>query len=307
MITNVIWDLIMKRVLLFLGTNLAVIATISIVFSIFGIQPYLTANGINYTSLAIFCLIWGMGGSIISLLLSKTMAKMSMKVQVIDPQTATGDSAAIVNTVHRLARKAGLSGMPEVGIYDSPEPNAFATGANRNKALVAVSTGLLQQMSVDEVEAILGHEVSHIANGDMITMTLLQGVVNAFALFLSRIIAFVISTALARSDSEGMSLIVYYIVSFILDILLTFFGSIIVAAFSRWREYRADAGGGELAGRGKMISALQRLEQFIESTDVEDKRGQAIETLKISSRPKWLGLFASHPPLKDRIARLQQG
>ena len=295
----------MKRILLFLVTNLAVMTTISIVFNVLSIQPYLTANGINYTSLMIFCLIWGMGGSLISLLLSKTIAKMSMKVQILDPQTATGDSASLISTVHRLAKQAGLSGMPEVGVYDSPEPNAFATGANRNNALVAVSTGLLQQMSRDEVEGVLGHEVSHIANGDMVTMTLLQGVVNAFALFLARIIAFAISTALSRGDGEGISMGVYMLLSIVLDTVLTFLGSIIIAAFSRWREFRADAGGANLAGRSQMIQALQRLQSFMQSTDIEDKRGESINTLKISQRSKWLVLFASHPALEKRIARLQ--
>lgn len=297
----------MRRLFLFFVTNLAVILTITIVFNILGIQPYLTANGIDMASLAAFCLIWGMGGSIISLLLSKWIAKRSMRVQLIDSHTTTSDQARLLSTVHRLARQAGLSGMPEVGIYDSPEPNAFATGANRNNALVAVSTGLLQQMTADEIEGVLGHEISHIANGDMITMTLLQGVVNAFALFLSRMIAFLISTAVSRDDNEGMSTGVYYMVSIVLDILLTVLGSIVVAAFSRWREFRADAGGAQLAGRAKMVSALQRLQTFMDTTDIEDNRGDAINTLKISHRSKWLGLFATHPPLRDRISRLQSG
>ena len=293
----------MKRIFLFMATNLLVMATISIVFSIFGIQPYLSAQGINYTSLAIFCLIWGMGGSFISLFLSKTMAKRAMKVQIIDPDTATGDARDLLQRVHKLAARAGLPGMPEVGVYQSPEPNAFATGASRSNALVAVSTGLLQQMTHEEVEGVLAHEITHIANGDMVTMTLLQGVVNAFALFLSRIIAFIISSALGRD--EGFSRLTFIGISIVLDILLTFLGSIVVAAFSRWREFGADAGGAKLAGRSAMVNALKRLKSLSENESaIEDKRGESINTLKISQKSRWLGLFASHPPLEERIKRL---
>jgi len=295
----------MKRILLFIATNIAVIITISLILKILGVQPYLTANGINYQSLAIFCLIWGMTGSIISLLLSKTIAKMSMGVRIIDPRSRNHEFSKLVLTVHRLARQAGLSGMPEVGVYESPEPNAFATGAHRNNALVAVSTGLLQLMQPDEVEGVLGHEISHIANGDMVTMALLQGVVNAFALFLARMIAFIVSNAFARGDNENTSLGVYYLVSIIFEILLVALGSMIVAAFSRWREFRADAGGAQLAGRSKMVSALQRLKTITENSDIKDKRGESLNTLKISHQSSWLRLFASHPPLIERISRLQ--
>ena len=290
----------MKRIFLFMATNLLVMATISIVFSVFGIQPYLSAQGINYTSLAIFCLIWGMGGSFISLLLSKTMAKRAMNVQIIDPDTATGDARDLLQRVHKLAARAGLPGMPEVGVYQSPEPNAFATGASRSNALIAISTGLLQQMTHEEVEGVLAHEITHVANGDMVTMTLLQGVVNAFALFLSRIIAFVICSALGRD--EGFSRLTFIGISIVLDILLTFLGSIVVAAFSRWREFGADAGGAKLAGRSAMVNALKRLKSLSENENaIEDKRGESINTLKISQKSRWLGLFASHPPLEDRI------
>ncbi len=296
----------MKRILLFLLTNLAVMATISLVINLLGLNRYLTANGIDYSMLLMFCLVWGMGGAFISLLLSKYLAKMSMGVKIINPQNATGHHAALISTVHRLAQQAGLNGMPEVGIYESVEPNAFATGANRNNALVAISTGLLQRMTPDELEGVLGHEVSHIANGDMVTMTLLQGVVNAFALFLARIIAYAVSTAVSRSDSEnGVSPGIYFAVSFILDILLTLLGSMVVAAFSRSREFRADAGGARLAGRNKMVNALKRLEHFMANAHIEDKRGDTLNTLKINHRSAWLGLFATHPPLKTRIAKLQ--
>ena len=296
----------MKRILLFLLTNLAVMATISLVINLLGLNRYLTATGIDYPTLLMFCLVWGMGGAFISLLLSKSLAKMSMGVKIINPQNATGSHATLVSTVHRLARQAGLSGMPEVGVYESLEPNAFATGANRNNALVAVSTGLLQRMTSDELEGVLGHEVSHIANGDMVTMTLLQGVVNAFALFLARIIAFAVSSAVSRSDNEnGFSSGIYFVVSFVLDILLTILGSMVVAAFSRSREFRADAGGAKLAGRSKMVNALKRLEQVMGAAHIEDQRGDTLNTLKINHRSAWLGLFATHPPLKTRIAKLQ--
>jgi heat shock protein HtpX len=294
-----------KRIFLFLATNLLVITTISIVFSVLGIQPYLSQNGINYQSLLIFCLIWGMGGSFISLLLSKYMAKVAMGVRVIDPQTATGAERQLLSMVYTLAQRVGLSQPPEVGIYDSPEVNAFATGATKNSSLVAVSTGLLANMAQGEVEGVIGHELSHVANGDMVTMTLIQGVVNAFALFLSRIIAYAISTALSRSNEEnGMSMGIYYILSIVFDIVFTILGTIVVAAFSRWREFRADKGGAQVAGKANMIAALKRLQDMSEAS--EDKRGEALATLKISHKSKWLGIFATHPPLSERIERLQK-
>lgn len=295
----------MKRILLFLITNLAVMTTIHLMVNLLGVAHYLDANGINYTSLSIYCLIVGMSGSIISLLLSKSIAKTSMNLKIIDPNHASGDLAILVSTVHRLARQAGLSGMPEVGIYDSPEPNAFATGANRNHALVAVSTGLLEKMNRDEVIGVLGHEVSHIANGDMVTMMLLMGIVNAFSMFFARMIAFLISTAVARSN-KSISNTLYFTLNFVLSILLTLLGSLIVATFSRWREYRADAGGARLAGRSNMIQALQRLESLVNHMKPESQDKEAISILKISNPSRWQGLFATHPPLRARIARLKE-
>lgn len=296
-----------KRIALFLLTNILVITTISIVLNVLGVASYLTANGINYTSLLIFCSIWGMGGAFISLLLSKMMAKMAMGVRVIDPQTAVGAEHELLTMVYTLAARVGLPKQPEVGIYDSPEVNAFATGPTRSNALVAVSSGLLMKMNSSEIEGVLAHEISHVANGDMVTMTLIQGVVNAFAMFLSRIIAYAISMALSRSDndSEGMSMGVFYLLSIVFDILFTILGSIVVAAFSRWREFHADAGGANLAGKSKMIAALECLQNV--SEQAYDKRGESLATLKISYPAKWLGLFATHPPLAERIRRLQQG
>lgn len=294
----------MKRIFLFLATNVLVIATISIVMSVLGIQPYLSAQGINFTSLLIFCALWGMGGSFISLFMSKFIAKRAMGVKIIDPNSASGAERELLNMVYRFADRAGLPKKPEVGIYNSPEINAFATGPSKSNSLVAVSTGLLESMQTNEVEGVLGHEVSHIANGDMVTMTLIQGVVNAFALFLSRIIAFAISSAISRDDNEGMSYGIYFLLSIVFDILFTILGSIVVAAFSRWREFHADAGSAQIGGKENMIAALERLKSA--SGIEEDPRGESITTLKISHRSKWMGLFATHPPLDERIKRLQQ-
>lgn len=296
----------MKRIFLFLLTNIMVMVTISIVASLLGVNRYLTAHGIDYKALMGFCLIWGMGGAFISLWMSKFMAKMAMSIQMIDPNTASGDERELLNMVYNLAQKAGLKTMPEVGIYDSAELNAFATGPSKSNSLVAVSSGLLQAMNQDEIEGVLGHEVTHISNGDMVTMTLIQGVVNAFAMFLSRIIAYAISVAMSRGEEReggfagGM---LYYLMTFVFDILFTILGSIVVATFSRYREYRADSGGAEIAGRFKMINALKKLKAYYETP--EDDRAPALASFKINHKPKFFALFSSHPPLDDRIARLE--
>lgn len=293
----------LKRVMLFLGTNLLVIATISIITSALGLHGYLSAHGINYQQLAIFCLIWGMGGSLISLLLSKTIAKFAMGVVIIQPNSATREEQFLLEIVSDLSKRAGLKAMPEVGIYHSPELNAFATGPSQRHALVAVSSGLLTGMNRAEIEGVLGHEISHIANGDMVTMTLLQGIINAFALFFSRILAYAIAVALSRGEERegGISDITYYICTFIFDILFTLLGSVLVAAFSRYREYRADAGGAKLAGKSNMVAALQRLGATVA---LEDDRAPSLAALKIESKPSWLSLFSTHPPIEKRIARL---
>lgn len=295
--------MMLKRIFLFIATNLLVITTISILLSVLGLHSYLTAYGIDYTKLAIFCAIWGSGGAFISLLMSKFVAKMSMGVVIINPNNATREERFILEIIYNLARSAGLKTMPEVGIYHSPELNAFATGPSKNNSLVAVSSGLLASMNRDEIEGVLGHEITHIANGDMVTMTLIQGVVNSFALFLSRIIAYTISIAMRGDDRNGdFSYGLYSILTIVFDILFTLLGTILVAAFSRWREYRADLGGAKLAGRNKMIAALQRLQS---TSDVEDARAPSLAALKISHHSSWLNLFSTHPPLEDRIARLQ--
>lgn len=293
-----------KRAALFLATNLLVIATISILTSVLGLNGFLLRHGIDYKSLAIFCLFWGMTGSLIALFLSKVMAKVSMGVVVINPRNATQNERYLLELVNELAKKAGLKSMPEVGVYPSPELNAFATGYSRDHSLVAVSSGLLNNLNRDEVEAVLGHEISHVANGDMVTMTLVQGVVNAFSLFLSRIAAYAASIALSRQDENNaheFSYMTYYLFSVVFDILFTLLGSILVAAFSRWREYRADHGGAKLAGRDKMIAALQRLKA---GADLEDDRAPALAAFKISHHPAWLDIFSSHPPIDKRIERL---
>src|SRR3954451_11262790 len=247
----------MKRIFLFLATNLAVVVVLGVVASLLGVNRYLTANGLNLGALLVFSFIMGFGGAIISLLLSKTIAKWSSGVQLIDG-SGNADEAWIVGTVRKFADKAGI-GMPEVGIFQG-EPNAFATGAFKNSALVAVSTGLLQGMTRDEVEAVIGHEVAHIANGDMVTMTLIQGVMNTFVVFLSRVIGYVVDGWLSRGEERRGPGIGYFITTIVLDILFGFVAAMIVAWFSRQREFRADAGSAQLLGRKQpMIAALARL------------------------------------------------
>lgn len=295
-----------KRVGLFIMMNIAVVVTISIVMNVLGINHYVTAQGLDYNALLVFCALWGFVGSFISLAMSKFMAKRMMGVQIIDPHMG-GQYAALVNTVHRLAKAANLPKMPEVGIYNSPEVNAFATGPSKSNSLVAVSTGLLNNMREDEVEGVLAHEVAHVANGDMVTMALIQGVINAFVMFFARIAAFAIQNALRSDDDDspagyGWS---YYLTTIVFEILFGVIGMIIVAFFSRYREYRADSGGAQLAGRDKMINALKRLEQQFEQ-GVFEKADAKVNAMKISSRPAGLmALLSTHPPLSDRIKALE--
>lgn len=299
---------IAKRIFLFLVTNLLVMMTLSLVLNLLGVHGYLTARGIDYQSLMIFCLVWGMGGSFISLLISRWMAKRSMGVEVIDVNVRDPELQELVQTVHHLAKAAGISKMPEVGVYDSPELNAFATGATKNSSLVAVSTGLLSRMNKDELEGVLAHEISHIANGDMVTMTLVQGVVNAFVMFLARVIAFAIVNFFRRDNEEesrGGSHFVYSMVSMAVEMVLMIFGTMIVAWFSRYREFRADAGGATLAGKESMVKALQKLQKTYEIVDPTSS-SPALNTMKISGHGGgFMALFSTHPPLADRIERLQ--
>lgn len=298
---------IAKRIFLFLVINALVVLTISVVLSLFNIRPFLTSYGLDLKSLLIFCLVWGMGGAFISLSLSRVMAKWLMGVKVIDPDTSNSEQAQLLNLVHKLSREARLPEMPEVGIYNSPEVNAFATGPSKRRALVAVSSGLLSRMSSKEIEGVLAHEVTHIANGDMVTMTLLQGIVNAFVMFLARVLAYIVSGMGKSRDnsSSGFSYVSYTLFVFLFEVVFMILGSLVICWFSRIREFRADAGGAELAGKDKMIAALESLKALQKLKDPRAEK-PAVQAFKISTGTKTglLSLFATHPPLDERIARL---
>jgi len=299
-----------KRIGILILTNILVMMTLGFIIQALGIAPRMNAYGLDYGALAAFCLIWGMGGSFISLGLSRIMAKMMMGVKVIDPMTRDPFLAGLVQRVYRMARAAGLTVMPEVGIYDSPEINAFATGPMRSRALVAISSGLLSEMNQDEQDGVIGHELTHVSNGDMVTMTLVQGMVNAFCMFLSRVVAFAISAAMRgegdRSERNRGPGLLDFAIQMVLQIIFMILGSMVVAAFSRYREYRADAGGANLAGRNNMIRALQALQRHYEMTDLGGQ--PAVAALKISSKGSGIfRFFTTHPPLAERIERLQKG
>lgn len=300
---------LIRRIGLFALTNIAVVSTIAFLVRITGVGAYLEHSGISYTGLLFFCTIWGMGGAFISLLISKFSAKMAMGVQVIDPRNASGWQRDLLVRVQRLSDAAGLP-MPEVGYYESPEINAFATGPSKDSALVAVSTGLLNRMDSGEVDGVLGHELSHVANGDMVTMTLVQGVVNSFVFFFAWVISTLIVSQLNRRDDGeesrgGGGFFMQYMIQQVLVMVFGILGSIVVAYVSRAREYRADAGGAKLAGRNNMIAALEKL-SIAFSRDPVDQRGESIAALKISNRGGGLAsLFATHPPLEERIAALR--
>lgn len=287
----------MKRIALFVLTNLAVVVVLGIVASLLGVNRYLTPNGLNLTALLGFALVMGFGGAIISLLISKPVAKWSSGVRVIN-QPANADEAWIVETVRKFADKAGI-GMPEVGIFEG-DPNAFATGAFKNNALVAVSTGLLQGMTREEVEAVIGHEVAHIANGDMVTMALIQGVMNTFVVFLSRVIGYAVDGFLNKNnESRSGPGIGYWVTTIVLDIVLGFAAAIVVAWFSRQREFRADAGAAQLMGRKQpMVNALARLGGMVP--------GELPKSVQAMGITGGIGkLFSTHPPIEERIAALQ--
>ena len=291
------------RILLFLATNIAIILVASVTFRLLGFESILAANGVDLdlTALLVYCALFGFGGSFISLLLSKTMAKMGTRAQVIE-QPRNSTERWLMDTVARQAQAAGI-GMPEVAIFPAAEPNAFATGASRNKALVAVSTGLLENMTPDEVEAVLGHEIGHVANGDMITLTLIQGVVNTFVMFFARVIGWFVDRQLLNDDRViGRA---YMITTIIAELVLGILASAIVMWFSRRREFRADAAGAQLAGRQKMIAALERLKpaQELPSTLPTTMTAFGISSGAVSGLR---ALFRSHPTLEDRIAALRQ-
>ncbi len=289
----------MKRIFFFLATNLAILIVLSVTMRIFGIEPYLTQYGLNYQSLLIFAAVFGMGGAFISLAISKWTAKRFTGARVIE-QPRTPTERWLVETVRRQAEQAGI-GMPEVAIFDSPEVNAFATGARRNSALVAVSTGLLRAMSQDEAEAVLGHEVSHVANGDMVTLALIQGVVNTFVIFLSRVIGQLVDRVVFKNErGHGPA---FWITTIVAELVLGILASMIVMWFSRWREFRADAGGARLSERRKMIAALERLRRVSGQPPLPDQLAAFGITGQIGQGLK--RLLMSHPPLEERIAALR--
>jgi heat shock protein HtpX len=292
----------MKRVLLFLATNLAIVFVLSIVAQILGVDRYLAARGGQLSQLLVVAALFGFGGAFISLAISKWMAKMSMGVQVIE-QPRTPTEQWLVSTVRRQAQAAGI-GMPEVGIFNSPQPNAFATGARRDSALVAVSTGLLERMNQNEVEAVLGHEITHVANGDMVTLTLIQGVVNTFVIFLSRILGDIVDRTLfgrGRDGEDRGNGPAYFVLVLVFQLVLGFLANLIVLWFSRYREFRADHGGAQLSGRDNMIAALERLK----SAHDEPLPQQFASFGITGDKNKWTKLFMSHPPLDERIAALR--
>jgi len=289
----------MMRILLFLATNLGILVVLSIAMQVLGLEPYLNASGLNYQSLLIFAAVIGMGGSFVSLLLSKWTARRFTGMRVIE-QPRDEQEQWLVETVRRLAGQAEI-GMPEVGIFDAPVVNAFATGANKNSALVAVSSGLLRTMTRDEAEAVLGHEVTHVANGDMVTLALIQGVVNTFVIFLSRVIGQIVDRVVLKNDrGHGIG---FWVTTIVAQLVLGILASIIVMWFSRWREFRADAGGAGLAGRDKMIAALERLEQVTGQPPLPDQL--AAFGISGSIGQGLARLFMSHPPLEERIAALR--
>lgn len=295
----------LKRVALFILTNILVIFTINILITILTRFLGIQINPNSYSGLLMFSALMGTAGSFISLMLSKTMAKFSMGVQIIEPQTSDPQARALVELVHDLATKAKLPAMPEVGIYESPDINAFATGPSRSSSLVAVSTGLLQRMNRDEIEGVLGHEIAHIANGDMVTLALIQGIVNTFTIFLARLLAGLLS---GDSENRGRNQGTRIMLTMLFDFAFSILGSLVVNYFSRLREYRADKGSAQITSREKMIRALQKLQLVYEQPygSVEPESNEGFNAFKISGKKKSgiLQLFSTHPPLEERIARL---
>lgn len=292
-----------KRITLFLLTNLLVVVTIGIAWSL--ISSFFGLSGISnsMSSLLVYCSLFGFGGAFISLMMSKVMAKWMAGVQVIEPNTNDPTLRHLVSRVHDIARRAGLPRPPEVGIYESDDVNAFATGPSKSSALVAVSTGLLRRMNENEVDGVLAHEIAHVANGDMVTMTLVTGVVNTFSMFFSRILA----NLVANSVDEKLRHVVYFVVVLVGDILFTLLGSMVVSYFSRYREFRADAGGAQFSSRQNMIAALRRLQTVYEIPADSDEKDM-LATMKISNRKGGglMSLFKTHPDLEDRIQALQR-
>lgn len=295
----------MMRILLFLGTNLAVVLVASFTLRLFGIEGYLQGQGINFTGLLLFCFVFGMAGSLISLLISKWMAKRTTGTVLIE--TPSNDTERwLVDTVAELSRDAGIR-PPEVGIFPSQQSNAFATGYKRDDALVAVSAGLLNRMKPDEVRAVLAHEIGHVANGDMVTLALIQGVVNTFVMFFARVVAQLVDQFLkSRTDGQGLGFMGYFAVVIVAEIIFGLLASAIVAWFSRYREYRADEAGARLAGSEAMVNALARLKAETELPDEMPDTLRAMAITKGQTRSLTERLFASHPPLDERIRALKE-
>lgn len=292
--------MMLRRIALFLLINCLVVFTISVVLSLLNVKPYLTHYGLDLTSLMIFCLVWGMLGALISLALSRKMAKWMMRIQEVTP---SGPHTDLYHLVARLAKDAHLPTVPEVGIFDSPQMNAFATGPTKRHSLVAVSTGLLSRMEKSELEAVLAHEISHISNGDMVTMTLIQGIVNAFVMFLARVFAYALSS-LGRSNNQRSSYMSYYIFTILFEMIFMLMGMMVVCTFSRYREYRADRGGAILTRKESMIAALEKLNT---ERVVKEKKKSPLNTLMISLPERGvLSLLATHPPLEKRIECLKE-
>jgi len=291
----------MKRIMLFLATNIAIVLVLSLTLQLLGVEPYLNEQGMNLGSLLVFAAVMGMGGSLISLAISKWSAKRMVGARVIE-KPATPTEIWLVETVRRQAQAAGI-GMPEVALYDAPDVNAFATGMSKNNALVAVSTGLLQHMSREEAEAVLAHEVSHVANGDMVTLALIQGVVNTFVIFLSRIIGQIVDRVVFKTErGQGPA---FFVTSIVAQLVLGALASVIVMWFSRQREFRADAGGAQLAGRPAMIAALEKLKLSSGQAHLPEKMAAfGISGGQVSGLKR---LFMTHPPLDERIAALKKG
>ncbi|WP_136253838.1 protease HtpX [Onishia niordana] len=294
----------MMRILLFLATNLAVVLIASITLRLLGVEPYLNAQGMNMNSLLIFCFVFGMAGSLVSLFISKWMAKRSTGTQIIE-QPSNATEKWLLETVAELASEAGIK-MPEVGIFPAEQSNAFATGWNKDDALVAVSSGLLNRMRREEVRAVLAHEIGHVANGDMVTLALIQGVLNTFVMFFARVVAQLVDSFLRKDDNGGLGFFGYFAVVIVAEIVFGLIASIIVAWFSRFREYRADAAGAKLAGSGAMINALARLKAEHEMPDQMPDTLTAFAITTGQSRKLMEKLFASHPPLDDRIRALKE-
>lgn len=302
----------LKRIFLFLIVNFAIVITISLILQILGVGPYIREYGLDIRSLAIFCLVWGMAGAFISLMLSRKIATWMFSIQIIDPrENRNPPSMKLYETVVKLAQRIGLPEIPQVGIFHSAQPNAFATGPSKRSSLVAVSTGLLENLSDSEMEAVIAHELAHIANGDMVTLTLLQGIVNAFVMFLARIFAFFLSgMGRDRNSRNSGSPMSFYLFTFLFEIIFMILGSMVVASFSRYREFRADRGSAKVLGARPMIAALTKLEAISKGLPTtKDERYKSVEALMINkpkTNRKWFELFASHPPIEKRIAALQE-